>query len=109
MSTYDVVRPVPFVHEPSTESLFETACAPSGFSTRYFRPSCWKFRPAHDISVPLFGGPTACEARLASSRLTCTQVGTPPITFSTIALGSVGPAGFTPLNVLFARPSQKLR
>src|SRR5262249_41788513 len=82
---------------------------PSGRRPRSLRPSCGKLRPAHDISTALLGGPTAWDARLASGSATCTGLGVPPVTVRTNALGSVGPAGFTPLKVLFARPSQKLR
>src|SRR6266446_1597007 len=68
-----------------------------------------KLRPAHDISTPLLGGPTACDARLAFGMLTVTATGPFGPTWSTVAVGSFGPAGFTPLKMLLARPSQKFR
>src|SRR5262245_37124016 len=109
-AAYETLRPFPgFARGPRTLSVASTCCWPSGVRLRSFRPSCLKFRPLHDISTGLFGGPTACEARLAFLRAIVTGAGMPPLTSRTWAAGSVGPAGFTPLKTLLARPSQKLR
>src|SRR3954453_1315986 len=73
-------------------------------------------RPRQDISRSLPGGPTACDARLASGITTIIGVRLPALSAtrtllngSTPALGSRRPNGLRPLKTLFARPSQKLR
>src|SRR5690349_15219453 len=72
-----------------------------------------KRRPAQDISLPLSGGPTACEAALMFGSWSACRAGAPPGATRTRAVGSpamlAAPNGSTPLKVLLARPSQKLR
>ena len=70
-----------------------------------------KARLEHDISKSLSAGPTAWEANEAPSMMSgCSPV--LPVAGSTTtirALVSRRPNGFTPLKMLLARPSQKLR
>src|SRR5947208_6100155 len=110
---YDEVRPLPppdvFASPPSTLSVGSTFCPLSGIRFINLRPSCGKERPLHDISVPLFGGPTAWEAALALRSRIFTGWGTPPTVRKITALAVSAPCGSTPLNSLRARPSQKLR
>src|SRR3979409_2481265 len=75
------------------------------------RPMFGKIRPPHDISNALPGGPTACDARLANGIEMCTGwgAGEPTMFLKMTAFGSRSPNGLTPLKLLFARPSQKLR
>src|SRR5947207_1431210 len=110
---YDEVRPLPppdvFASRPSTLSVGSTFCPLSGIRFINLRPSCGKERPSHDISVPLFGGPTAWEAALELRSRIFTGLGTPPTVRKITALAVAAPCGSTPLNSLRARPSQKLR
>src|SRR5947208_9266284 len=111
MPTYVSLRPVPagFASPPSTLSVGETVCPLSGIRPIIFRPSSGNERPLHDISVPLFGGPTAWEAALELRMITFTALGNPPTVRKITALAVSAPCGSTPLNSLRARPSQKLR
>src|SRR5262249_45342273 len=87
--------------EPSELSVGLTTWNWSGWRARSLAPRLpgpLKLRPAQETSVGLFGGPTACEA---SEPL---RTGL-PIAPSML---SVRPKGSLPLNVLLARPSQKL-
>src|SRR5256885_13227713 len=96
---------------PSTLSFESTSCWPSGIAVSILRPMLGKMRPPHDISNALPGGPTACEARLENGTEMCVGCGVvEPSAFTKMtALGSRSPNGFTPLKLLLARPSQKLR
>src|SRR5207247_10157517 len=111
--TYVEVRPLwpafGFHSPPSTLSVELTTCPASGVRPISFCPSCGNERPLHDISVPLFGGPTAWEAALALRSRLFTGWGTPPTVRKITALAVSAPCGSTPLNSLRARPSQKLR
>src|SRR5438034_1532859 len=111
MPTYVALRPVPvgFASPPSTPSVGETVCPLSGIRFIILRPSNGNERPSHDISVPLFGGPTAWEAALELAISTDTGVGTPPTVRKITAPTVSAPCGSTPLNTARARPSQKLR
>src|SRR5262249_50108324 len=112
MSAYVVARPVPpaTAMAPSELSSFFTSWPSSGRRASIFLPSLSQSRPAADISVLLFGGPTACDAALALFSRTATCA-TSPRSFatSTRAPASAAPNGLRPLNMLVARPSQKLR
>src|SRR3954467_15714022 len=72
-----------------------------------------KCRPAQDISLPLSGGPTACEAALMFGSWNACRTGVSPRATRTRAVGSpamlAAPNGSTALKVWLARPSQKLR
>src|SRR5919197_2417044 len=109
---YDLVRPLPpaLANGPNTLSFEATTCFPSGVSPISFLPSSANFRPLHDISVGLFGGPTDCDAALPGLSCTATGCAMPLASVTNItALGSVVPAMFTPLKISLARPSQKFR
>src|SRR5262249_34850688 len=95
---------------PRRLSVLDTTWPSRGRRPSIFLPSLSQSRPAADISVLLFGGPTACEAVLALFRRTAVWL-TSPRSFatSTRAPASAAPNGLRPLNMLFARPSQKLR
>src|SRR5581483_3428660 len=110
IAAYVVLRPF-FLSAsgPRTLSVGETSCCASGFRPSIFRPRSGNVRPSHDISTLLFGGPTACDARLAFGMRTMTGTGPDVVTWRTVAFGSFGPKGLAPLKTLFARPSQKLR
>src|SRR5438874_504766 len=111
--TYVALRPLwpefGFHSRPSTLSVWLTTCPASGVRFISLRPSNGNERPSHDISVPLFGGPTAWEAALELRISTFTGLGTPPTVRKITALAVSAPCGSTPLNSLRARPSQKLR
>src|SRR5438093_2629270 len=111
--TYVALRPLPppdvFASRPSTLSVGSTFCPLSGIRFISLRPSCGNERPSHDISVMLFGGPTACDAALELRSRIFTGLGTPPTVRKITALAVAAPCGSTPLNSLRARPSQKLR
>src|SRR5262249_5647842 len=112
MSAYVVLRPVPpaTAIAPSRLSVFDTIWPSSGVRPSIFLPSLSQSRPAADISVLLFGGPTACDAVLALFSSTATWLTSPrSLATSTRAPASAAPNGLRPLNMLFARPSQKLR
>src|ERR1041385_6027836 len=112
MSEYVVPRPVPpaTAMAPGPLSSVITFWPSSGRSLSIFLPSFSQSRPFADISVPLFGGPTAWDARLALSRATAVWTHSPmPFMTRTRAPASARPNGFRPLKMLFARPSQKLR
>ena len=96
---------------PSRLSVVSTVCWPSGTVVSILRPMFGKMRPSHDISNGLPGGPTACEARLENGIEMRVGWGVVlPSTFLKMtAFGSRSPNGFTPLKLLLARPSQKLR
>src|SRR5215467_5538286 len=81
----------------------------SGERLSIFLPSLGQLRPAEDISVPLLGGPTDCEARLECWIRSLTGVSTPAVSNTTLAFGSELPNGVNTLNTSLARPSQKLR
>src|SRR5205823_4454250 len=83
----------------------------SGTLVSILRPMFGKMRPSHDISNGLPGGPTACEARLENGIEMCVGWGVllPSTFLKMTAFGSRSPNGFTPLKLLLARPSQKLR
>src|ERR1043166_6510645 len=75
-----------------------TRCVASGCSESIFMPSLSQSRPAADISVLLFGGPTAWEDRLALLIERCTRASSPrSFTRSTRALGSESLNGLRPL------------
>src|SRR5216684_4203024 len=113
MATYVVVSPFAGaeLRLPSTESLDETNCFASGLTVSIFLPILTKGRPVADISTSLPGGPTAFEASedLESLSVTGLYPLGEPSACRILALGSPAPNGFTPLNVAWARPSQKLR
>ena len=77
------------------------------------RPSTVKASFAQVISKGLVAGPTACEAPLMLGSCSACGVAVLPSVVNTRAVGSARiarrPNGLTPLNVLLARPSQKLR
>src|SRR3989454_4243788 len=66
-------------------------------------------RPAQLISTALSGGPSAWDAKAEEGMATWTCLRTPASNFQTRALGFLIPNGSPPLNMLLARPSQKLR
>src|SRR5262249_26629793 len=113
------------LYGPRILSSVATSCCPSAvrLALNIFLPSCGKSRPKNDISKSLSGGPSACEAADMNVARICVNTGGlfvnestvtvvafgPAGDFTTIALGSRAPKGFTPLNSNLARPSQKLR
>src|SRR5262249_38383364 len=112
MSAYVVLRPVPpaTAIAPSRLSVFDTIWPSSGRRPSIFLPSLNQSRPAADISVLLFGGPTACDAVLALFRSTATWLTSPrSLATSTRAPASAAPKGCGLLNMLCARQPQKLR
>src|SRR3984957_19216679 len=85
-------------------------------STRWpirLRPSAGSVSFAHAISETLSTGPVACEAALMLSSCSASGAAAAPSVVYTRAVGSARiagrPKGLTPLKVLLARPSQKLR
>src|SRR5206468_4797630 len=105
MSAYVVARPVPpaTAMAPSALSSFFTSWPSSGRRPSIFLPSLNQSRPAADISVLLFGGPTACEAVLALFSRTATWLTSPrSLATSTRASASAAPNGSRPLDMLYA-------
>src|SRR5205085_5931722 len=94
---------------PKALSFPETTCLPRGVRPSSLCPMLAHWLPLQAISTPLFGGPTAWEAALALVRATGTCVSWPLTSCHTAAPAVPEPNGSTPLNVLLARPSQKLR
>src|SRR5205085_11240879 len=101
--------PLVLARLPRTLSFGSTCCLPSGTRPSSLCPMLAHWLPLHAISTPLFGGPTAWEAALALVMVTGTCVSWPLTSCHTAAPAVPGPNGSTPLNVLLARPSQKLR
>ena len=97
--------------DPSTESPGSMAWRFSAGRSSTRRPMLRNERPPHDISMSLPGGPTACEAALASLSAIRTLDAGPLVVAVTHmpASGSRLPNGEKPLKTLLARPSQKLR
>ena len=88
------------LYAPKTLSFGSTtcnfnACRASILTARLFGPL--KGRPSHDISVGLFGGPTAWDARLLNGTTAPTAPSWLPVL----------PNGSLPLKLSLARPSQK--
>src|ERR1700738_4649426 len=118
-----------FESMPSTPSSAATTWYCSGWRASIFEPRLltpFHWRPAHDISTPLRGGPTDCEAAEPSPIPAAAEAGLPlktsvaerssvlerpdrigPDELFTPAL-AVRPNGFCPLKTSLARPSQKL-
>src|SRR2546425_10115112 len=96
---------------PSRLSSVATSCCPRAtrLEDSSFLPTSANLRPAKDISRLLSGGPSAWEAADKLGMRTETKLALPDTTWTTLAVGSRAPMGFTPLNSLRARESQKLR
>src|SRR5579864_589136 len=103
---------------PRTLSLESTSCADSGppvadngSNDISFRPSNGKLRPAADISKLLSAGPRAWEHSAELFKRTRPAVGTEVVVEAEKKCdeASRSPKGFAPLQMLRARPSQKLR